>query len=451
MEKVLKFLRSIKLTLVLLILLIIVSLIGIIIPQGLSVEQYSKKWGSLFGSIIMAAGIDRLFSTTWFYILLGFFSLNIMVCSIGKLISDIKEMFAFSFIKSSGDYGKMVYNQSFTSNKSNDDLKKLVNKFFTKNFYSHSTKETEKEIQFCGKRGRLRYVGSFLLHFSFISLLTGGLYGKLKGFSYIQKFDRGNIVRVRDRSFSLRCDWFKIETNEQGKLKDYLSKLSIIDSDMSKIKDKIVEVNSPLTYQGIKMYQSSYSIDNNTIEIAQLEITGPGLGKDGYVGLFPFKSEEKIPGTDITVYLDNFFCDFAIDIKSKSYGNRSERHVNPAIQVILKRKDEVLYKHWVFNRFKRTHGKDEAYQVSFLNYKPMYSTGIQIKYNPGIPFIWFGIICMSLGICMVFFIRKKIIWISVVKKSNSQDTIYIGAVPGGGPEDFKEEFLSMCDSLKSVL
>ena len=65
MKRIVKFLSSIKLAIVLLIILAGASILGTLIPQGRTVEEYAARYGSLSGALIKLQW-TTLYRSVWF-------------------------------------------------------------------------------------------------------------------------------------------------------------------------------------------------------------------------------------------------------------------------------------------------------------------------------------------------------------------------------------------------
>ena len=85
MKRFFTVLGSLKTGILLLVLITACSLVGVIIPQGLEPERYIHKWGSVPGALLVSAGLDTIFTTVWYYILLGVFSLNVLLCTVTRI------------------------------------------------------------------------------------------------------------------------------------------------------------------------------------------------------------------------------------------------------------------------------------------------------------------------------------------------------------------------------
>ena len=140
------------------------------------------------------------------------------------------------------------------------------------------------------------------------------------------KLKSGQIVSVKNRSFLLRCDWFDIEKSDEGKIKDYRTKLAVLNPDSSLILEKVIEVNSPLSYKGIRFYQTSYGKEASRFSNVRVKIEGKELDSGGLTGSFQFDKPVTLPNSNITVHIKKFVSDFLFDMKNKQVSSRSRQH-----------------------------------------------------------------------------------------------------------------------------
>lgn len=446
-RKIIGFLGSIRLAIILLIIITVVSIFGILIPQGLPYNQYYHKWGAIGGKGLLLLGIDHVFSTTWFYLLLGLLSCNIAVCSITRLWKNIRNSLKKSFLTGKTDIEKCRHSATITSIVPGVSAKGAIIKILKRQHYALLTREEDGGFQVVARKGVLKDIGSLIFHLSIVILFIGGIIGAKYGYSLSKDIRNGQIISIPDRSFLLRSDWFKLELNDDGSPKDFKTKLSVLSpKDSSLILEKVIEVNAPLSYEGIMFYQSSYGQDN-TISGVSVHIMGPGLADSGFTGTIAYETITNIPNSDLTVTIGNYLPDFIIDMESRIAGSRSDQPNNPAVKIVLTRGNDTLYNHWAFAKFPNQHATDEAYKIMATEFGTSFYTGIQIRKNPGVPLIWIGILLMTAGIFAVFYIPKKSLWVLI----DSQSTITIGGTSNRAPADFQTEFEKLESTIKSLL
>ncbi len=356
LKKLIEFLGSLRFTIFLLLIIAFFCIIGIILPQGLQPSRYTGMLGDKLGSVFLAAGFNHIFDALWFYGLLGLLSISLTICILTRLMKKIHRIFkpdcAWSFI---------------------------------------SLQRLSKDI------------GSILFHFGLLLLYAGGVVGKFAGFSFHADLSDNEVIPIPKRSFIVRADGFRLETNDRGEVKKYQSRLSILNPDSTIACTKVIEVNDPLTYHGIRFYQASYSLETNKIKNAELKIEALQKDSSAYTGWFPFNRAVPIPNMDIRIKIVKFLPDFIMNLNNRQASSRSKSPNNPAVQIVLTRDRDTLFYKWVFLKYPDIHPKQDLYRITFVDYEADYVTGILIKYNPGSFFVWVGLLLMSFGILSMFF------------------------------------------------
>ncbi len=451
LKKAGEFFGSIRVAIILLIIITAVSFFGVIIPQELPQELYIHKWGSMAGRAMLTAGMDHVFSTFWFYLLLVLFCSNILVCSSTRLWKNARNSVRKSFLPGKSSFGQFRHSMTISSKKESRAALEAVVAYLKKHLYSVKVLHGEAGVQIAARKGLLKDAGSLVFHVSIVILLVGGLVGTRYGYSIVKQLKKGQVTAVPGRSFLVRCDWFKLEHNDDGSIREYLSKLSVLSPEGSPVVDKIIAVNNPLTFQGIRFYQSSYGQDPEKATDVALRISGPTLPGQGFDGTIPYDSVFRLPTTDITVLATGFIPDFIIDMETRQASSRSEEPNNPAVKVMLFRGRDTLYNHWAFFKFPEQHAENQAYKVIVDSYTPSYYTGIQIRRNPGEPVIWFGIICMTLGILAVFYVSRRSLWILIESKPAGNSEVTLGWTSSKAAGDSQKDFERTGASLKEIL
>ena len=89
MKKVLNFLRSMRFGLLLLGLIGLCSVAGTVIPQGREIAWYAQTYRSFHG-VILLLGLNRVFESWYFILLLALLCLNLSLCSLVRIRSVVR-------------------------------------------------------------------------------------------------------------------------------------------------------------------------------------------------------------------------------------------------------------------------------------------------------------------------------------------------------------------------
>jgi len=444
------FLASIQFAIALLIILILVSLLGMLIPQSLHPHQYLEALGPFRSTAVLTLGLDHVFSAIWFYALLGALSVNVMACSGFRAYGNIRQLGRARFLHSPADIDKMELHQTLNAATQADSAMRIIQGYLRRRFFTCATRPEPSGFQIAAKSGLVKEIGSLVFHLSLVVLIAGGVVGKLRGYSVIKHFHAGDTAPVPERTFQIRCDWFRIERNKET-ITDYKTKLTILDSIGGVKAVKVIEVNSPLRYQGIRMYQSSYGYAGDRFEACSLRVKGPSLPPDGCTVVALFNATVVLPGTDIGLRITRFIPDFMIDMETRQAATRSPNPNNPAVKILLLLGRDTLMNSWAFAKFPHFHGAVGPYQVSFLGYTPSLYTGIQIVENPGAGLIWFGLVAMTLAIFALLYGRTKSLWIYVQQATPTTIALFVGGTSIRPAEGYGEEFRTTCKTIGRLL
>lgn len=116
---------------------------------------------------------------------------------------------------------------------------------------------------------------------------------------------------------------------------------------------------------------------------------------------------------------DAFFCDFIFDMQTRKPYTRSQEHKNPAFRIKLFKNDSLINSRWIFLNFPASHGSHGRYNCKIESYNPSFYSGIEIRKKPGTPFIWIGIISMSIGLLLVFTFPFRSLYLALESRNDT--------------------------------
>jgi cytochrome c biogenesis protein len=259
----------------------------------------------------------------------------------------------------------------------------------------------------------------------------------------------GSILSLKQADFTLRVDDFKIETNAKGEIRDYLSTLTVLENGQA-VKQKVVEVNFPLRHKGFTFYQSSYRQAPNQVKVAQLKVIQTEPTPRDTVVTLKFQEKVALPGFGCQLYIMAFVPDFRKDQDSVYSASMEAR--NPALQVLLEAPMQPPRVYWLFQKFPQFHQKQMGQiALQFLDFEPELFTGLQVSRKPGHELIWAGIILMTAGLLLTFYIYHRRLWIAVESCNAEQTRLVLGGNINKNQESFKLEFKELVDQIKTSL
>lgn len=449
MKSVWKFFCSPKLLLLLLALIIAASIAGTLIQQNAPLDVYVDSYGLLFSGLLHLTGMVDVYHSWWFVSLLALLSLNIIVCSLdrllktGTLLKTTAIIVKQGFVTGQKDSAHVEYKGS---------LKELLDIFRDKNYKMKSYKEND-HTYILAEKGVISRFGSFITHMSIIIILIGALIGSLKGFKEDMSIFEGESLPVPHADFNIRLDHFKVEFYEGSQRpKEYTSRVTIIKQD-KEILEKTIEVNDPLVFDGIYFYQSTYG-DSSFPEAVVIRVDERAHGEEketAYLADFTVKMDEHfvIPKSPYAVKLNRFVPDFTIDADD-TVSSRSHELINPAVQLLVYKNNIFLFDIWSFPGIGVPHFPEEFgynFTIHDLHFKQF--SGLQVVYDPGVPVVWLGCGLLILGLFVSFYVFHRRIWI-IGRSSKHGWNLVIGGNTNKNQHGFKNEFNSLIENIKGV-
>ena len=176
---------------------------------------------------------------------------------------------------------------------------KIFNKFFkTKR---KIVKNIDDERYIFGDKGRLSYLGVYIVHMGVLFILIGAIVGSFFGFKAFVNIKEGSetntvyLTKTGEKKrldFSIFCKSFSLSFYEKnGVPKEYKSEL-ILKKNGKTLLEKAIIVNSPLRYKGINIFQSSYDFAKPHTVTLGIKSKETGVI---YNKTVKFKQEIKLP------------------------------------------------------------------------------------------------------------------------------------------------------------
>ncbi|MFB6286378.1 MAG: cytochrome c biogenesis protein ResB [Candidatus Bipolaricaulia bacterium] len=249
-------LASVKLAIGLIVVLTVLSIIGTLIPQGQSQTAYVGQYGETGYQVISFFQLDGLFHS-WFYLgLLGLLGLNTTACLSRRFRTSLRMLKRQPGGQTADSLLKLENSAEVPI--SGGPIKALDRA--AESLREKGYKVKREGANLMASKQRFGRLGVDVFHASLVLLLVGALVGGLFGFEAFQQANKGEVFDVPNADFQVRVDDLWTETYEDGKIKDWYSQLTVIE-DGQEVKTKTIQVNDPMTYEGINFYQTSFGSD----------------------------------------------------------------------------------------------------------------------------------------------------------------------------------------------
>nr|YP_009397369.1 cytochrome c biogenesis protein ccs1 [Dasyclonium flaccidum]ARW66555.1 cytochrome c biogenesis protein ccs1 [Dasyclonium flaccidum] len=245
------------------------SILGSVIEQDQSLSYYQAYYPidsynmlNFNWKLIYYLGLDHLYQTWWFICLLLLLSTSLLVCTFSTQLPSLKNARRWKFISSSITKDS---NYSLLDDVSISSYTNMIYSLVFSNFFVFHQKKSIYSYK--GLYGR---IAPIFVHFSMIIIFIGSMLGSLSGFVSQEMVPKGEIFHLKNITHTgyyniLPVDLignvenFYITYNPDSSIKQFFSKISLIYKGFSK--SSLISVNTPLLFKGLTLYQTDWQIN----------------------------------------------------------------------------------------------------------------------------------------------------------------------------------------------
>lgn len=414
-------LADLRLAIALLLLIALTSVSGTVIEQGRSLSFYQENYPedpALFGfltwRVLLLLGLDQVYTTWWFVSLLVIFGSSLTACTFTRQLPTLKSSRRWSYYDKPRNFRKLALSTELDRG----SLEQLAPLLAERNY-----KLFREENKLYARKGIAGRVGPILVHASILVILGGSIWGSFAGFTAQEMVPSGNSFRIQNivelgplgrsqipNDWGVQVNRFWIDYTPEGRIDQFYSDLSVVDRSGEESDRQTISVNHPLRHKGVTIYQTDWGISavkiqlNNSpvlkLPMAPLNIPEGGRLWGTWIPTKPDLSEgvslvtRDLQGTLVAYDNDG-------ELAGAVSGN-SPLAINGITLKI----------------------------VDLLG-----STGLQIKSDPGIPFVYAGFALLMLGVAMSYVSHSQI-W-----ALETGDRLYIGGKTNRAHVAFERELL----------
>ena len=390
-------------------------MLGTIIEQDQSIETYKMNYpltNPVFGFLtwdrILQFGLDHVYKTWWFFILILLFGISLISCTFLQQLPSLKIARRCQFFRTTGQFYRLKFSTILNNFSFNKILLRIKD-----NKYSIFQ---QKNIIYCYK-GLIGRIAPIIVHLSMILVLLGTIIGSLFGFKaqeivpktetfHIQNIlTNGQLTVVPKTSARINDFWITYTKNKT--ISQFYSDISILDNEGNERNRKTISVNYPLISDNVYYYQTDWNLIGLRFQNMKNEIIE-------YPLINVFSNQSKVWLTWIS--------------------NNSS--LNEGIIAII---DNLEGYSSIYNQNGQFLGNIELnetinFQFPLTLLEIISSTGLQIKTDPGIPVIYLGFFFLMVS-TLISYITYSQIWI--VQKNQQ---IFIGGTTNRAIFEFELEF-----------
>lgn len=315
------FLGSMNLAVILLVMLSIASVIGTVLQQNQTTQDYIIKFGPFWTDVFNSLGLFHVYGAAWFVLVLVFLLVSTSVCVTRNTPGFLKDMKQFSEKMSLNALKHQPNKQTFNSNESLDtEQARAISVLKHKGYKTKLHQREDGSVTVAGLKGRWNRMGYFFTHISIIIIcagalldsnlllkyreLTGDLIPETRSVSLDEipqtawmgpenlsfrgsvnvpetqntdvlflPYDNGFLVQKLP--FNIEVKDFRIEYYDTGMPKNYQSDLVLTSPELDEPITQTIEVNRPLYYKNYAIYQSSFGDGGSKINLKVHPLLSP--------------------------------------------------------------------------------------------------------------------------------------------------------------------------------
>ncbi len=449
MRSVWKSFASVRLAIFLIILLALASVVGTLIPQGRSAEEYAARYGDLAG-LFAKLQLTRLYRSSWFLMLLFLLAVNLTVCTVSRLGPRLRRAFGSVSARDASSVAAMRVKGKLRLAGPPGSAAAAVSRELAARRYAVRTADIEDGTVLLARKRRLGWFGSDAVHIGLLVILAGGIVSGLAGRRSHLPLLEGQTVDVPHAGFRIRLDRFETEYYPQGGVKAWKSTVSVLENGVP-VRTEVVVVNRPLVHRGFHFYQSSYGWDWQS---PSLEIVVGKRGDPSSARSVSLRTGERVAfdGPGIThLGVRRFVPDFVLG-EGNRVQSRSGEPRNPAALVEAWQGDEHVFAGWIFAKFPdfgEGHG-DSRSALTFVlkDFQASQTSVLEAAKDPGAGLIWLGCLFISAGLFLAFYWAPREIRAVVEPGPGSGTEAVFGGFAAKGRDAFRTEFEDICTSLR---
>ncbi len=415
---------SLRFAILLIIFIAISSGIGTFIPQGNDKTEYidfyneNPIFGIINGYQVLKLQLDHVYTSNWFLFLLILLCISLAACSLRRQIPSLKASLKWTDYKDEKKFHKLELINNYETIQDVDHIFKAKTILRKKGWGI-----SKFENRLSARKGLIGKFGPIIVHIGLIILLIGSAYGNFSSQSNEQYLRLGETLDLINESSNakiiVKLKNFLIERESDGKPKQFISNLDFFSEEQKLHEIKKTQVNQPIRYKGLTIYQADWSVSNIVMEIDsvlyQLQLKPiPEIG-DQIWGLLIELGRENKKNYLLTIDNENG------PLKVSNIEDFSESFIylnNDPVEI-------------------------NSSSLSLKNIIP--SSGLIIKNDPSIPFIYFSFALIIFG-TIFSLIPTNQIWILFNQNSNK---LFIGGLSNRNLLGFKKEFQKLSDEIKN--
>lgn len=414
----------------------LLTLIGVIIEQGKDPSAYWSEYSPPVARLILRLHLDNIYHGAAYVGIIGLILTSLAVCTFKRVIpARLPRLHPVKI-------DKIPLSATIRLDENADTVRARVEAFLQARGWAIRKREFGGvEWSFADRHNWARR-GVLVAHMGFVIIAAGTSLYWAMGFSGDTQILTGDTVsiprsgaRIHLDQFAYQFDPIQTKSGLVYQPIDYVSRVHVSGHD-GVTRAATIRVNHPINIDGTLYYQASYGYAT-TLALTQWgrPIAGspPEVLKEG-LGI-------TIPGTSRSIQYQQFVG--TIDRKNKGIG-ADPRPNDPGVVLAFFDGDTQLGRSLV--PIGQSIDLGGGYAVKPVRFTPY--TGLQYRFDPGIPLVGIGAFVLLAGLCIAFYLLPARLFVRVDDVPGGA-ALGIAATTVKGYDIFENEFSTLVAELES--
>lgn len=349
-SSLIELIGSMRFAISLLVIICVASVIGTVLPQNQPENTYIEQFGPFWYDVLAKFSVWSIYNSIWFLVIMAFLVVSTSVCLTRNTPKMIREMGTFREHVRGSSLRAFSHRVELDSARDLQASNQAVLGWFKHQGYAVKTREEPDGLLLAAKKGSGNRLGYIFAHASIVIICVGGLldselpvrmqvwlFGKTPivenmliadvpsegrlamanpsfkanllipegGTRENAVVNIGDAAMVQPLPFELKLNKFIVDYYSTGMPSRFASEVEVTDPDTGESFEQTIEVNKPLRYKGVTVYQSSFDDGGSLIDLMAFPLSGTEAR--------PFELDKRV-GENVTLPVGNTGKDVRLEI-----------------------------------------------------------------------------------------------------------------------------------------
>ncbi len=303
----------------LLMFICIASLIGTVLPQNQPINTYIDQFGPFWFAVFDKFSIWHVYNNWWFLLIMAFLVISTSICVLRNAPKMLRDAQSFREYVRDNSLRSFHHRVEAVSPLGADQSVQRMQQWLSANGYKFKLRHDGDSTMVAAKKGSANRFGYIFAHVAIVIICIGGLLdselpvrlqvwlgskqpitdnmlisevpesGRLSAANpsfranmLVPEGSRtssgivavGQGVLVQPLPFSLKLNKFIVDYYSTGMPSSFKSEVEVTDPATGKSFNQTIEVNEPLRYKGVTVYQSSFDDGGSKLDLVGYPLTG---------------------------------------------------------------------------------------------------------------------------------------------------------------------------------